>query len=254
MAQRLSGTMDLDRAGWDVPTVTSLERPELPLGRVELLHLMYEIRCGEMVDLVPFALQPSIPASATWIGLRCDHSPWGPFRMAMTRITARSGIRPRGLVTSAYVDNPDAARQLRDGWGYPTTVAEVGFRAAYEGIRVTVRRSGRERLDLRLIDPEVVAITPYISANLHVVDLPEGRRMLQVDPGVEFTEVQRGRPELRVFDPEAAAGTRIEPVYPVHAVYGVGQITLPALRWYFHPDRPLAEGTTDLTAHHGTPG
>jgi hypothetical protein len=49
-----------------------------------------------------------------------------------------------------------------------------------------------------------------------------------------------------VFAPAAAAGVRIEPVHPIHAVYGVGEIVLPALRWYFDPDLPLAEGTTDL--------
>jgi hypothetical protein len=248
MSDRLSGTMDLARVGWDVPTLGSPNRPELPLGKVELLQLMYEIRCGEMTDLMPFALQPSIPASATWLGIRCEESPWGPFRMALTRITGRSGIRPRGLVTSAYVDNPDAARELRDGWGYPTNVADIGFRAAYEGIAVTVARDGAQVLDLRLIDPEVVRITPYVSASIHVVDLPEGRRLLQVDPDIEFTEVQRGRPGLRVFAPEAAAGARIEPVHPIHAVYGVGKMTLPRLRWYFDPDVSLAEGTTDLAA------
>lgn len=246
MSDRLSGTMDLARVGWDVPTLASLDRPELALGKVELLQVMYEIRCGEMTDLMPYALQPSIPASATWLGMRCDESPWGPFRMALTRITGRSGIRPRGLVTSAYVDNLDAARELRDGWGYPTTHADIRFRAAYEGIAVTVSRDGDPVLDLRLIDPEVVRITPYVSANIHVVDLAEGRRLLQVDPDIEFTEVQRGRPELRVFAPDAAAGARIEPVHPIHAVYGVGTISLPRLRWYFDPDRSLAEGTTDL--------
>ena len=247
MAERLSGTMDLAGVGWAVPTLASLDRPELALGRVEVLQVMYEIRCGEMVDLMPFALQPSIPASATWLGFRCDESPWGPFRMALTRVTGRSGIRPRGLVTSAYVDNPVAARELREGWGYPTTVAEVRFKRAYEGVTVSVVRDGAALLDARLIDPEVVAITPYISADLHVVDLPgEGRRLLQVDPHIEFTEVQRGRPELRVFDRAAAAGVRIEPVHPIHAVYGVGEIALPRLRWYFHPDLPLVEGTTDL--------
>lgn len=246
MSDRLSGTMDLARVGWDVPALASLDRPELALGKVELLQVMYEIRCGEMTDLMPYALQPSIPASATWLGMRCDESPWGPFRMALTRITGRSGIRPRGLVTSAFVDNPDAARELRDGWGYPTTVADIGFRAAYEGIAVTVSRERVPVLDLRLIDPEVVRITPYVSASIHVVDLPEGRRLLQVDPDIEFTEVQRGRPELRVFAPEAAAGARIEPVHAIHAVYGVGTMTLPRLRWYFDPDVPLSQGTTDL--------
>src|SRR5581483_2467428 len=221
-------------------------------GKVELLQVMYEIRCGEMTDLMPHALQPRIPASATWLGMRCEDSPWGPLRMALTRITGRCGIRPRGLVTSAFVDNPEAARELRDGWGYPTTEADIGFRAAYEGIAVTVVRDGDPVLDLRLIDPEVVRITPYVSADLHVVDLPEGRRLLQVDPDIEFTEVQRGRPQLRVFAPEAAAGARIEPVYPIHAVYGVGTMSLPRLRWYFDPDLPLTEGTTDL-ARHGVP-
>lgn len=248
MAERLSGTMNLAEVAWQVPALDTLATGELAIGRVDVLQVMYEIRCGQMVDLVPFALQPSIPASATWVAVRADDSPWGPFRMALTRITGRSGIRPRGLVTAAYVDNPDAARELRQGWGYPTTVADVTFKRSYELIAVSVVHDDRVVLDARLHDPEVINSAPYISANLHVVDLPEGRRMLQVDPGIEFTEIQRGRPDLRVFDAAAHGGARIEPVYPVHAVYGAGDMTLPALRWYFHPDKLLAEGTTDLRA------
>ena len=57
----LSGTLDVAPRVADAPLVTSLATEPVVLERAEILYAMFEIDAGEMENLVPAALNPTIP-------------------------------------------------------------------------------------------------------------------------------------------------------------------------------------------------
>ena len=69
---------------------------------------------------------------------RVGASPWGPFAMAQTRIECRSGVRPRGFLIAAVVDNAAAAAALSSRWGFRVMPGEVRLRRFYDQVRAEV--------------------------------------------------------------------------------------------------------------------
>ena len=85
-----------------------------------------------------------------WLVYDCPESPWGPFRLAQTRIECRSGTRPRGLLVSAICNNPVAGRALAEGWGYRWEPGEIDFRRGYDQVRSVVHSEGEIALEMIL--------------------------------------------------------------------------------------------------------
>jgi hypothetical protein len=95
----LSGTLDVSPRVSDAPLVTSLATEPVVLERAEILYAMFEIDAGEMEDLIPAALNPTIPPVVTFVTIRAKQSPIGSFTIAQSRIGCRAGVRPRGFPT-----------------------------------------------------------------------------------------------------------------------------------------------------------
>lgn len=244
------GTLDVESALADAPTMAGLEPETWALPGANLLQVSYEVTEAPALAVTPPACHPSIPPYATFSVIEFPESPNGPFNLAMVRLIVRAGIRPRGFLLGAYTANEAAAKGLAEGWGYRVKVADVAFSRRYESIRGTVTIGGAVALDVSLLDPEPVAGGDLeLFDNLHLTNLsgqPEGttsRVIVQVDPTYEYSKAERGRAELTAMDPEALGISGLVPNYRVVAVACQADIELAAPRFVMDPTMPAVKGT-----------
>jgi hypothetical protein len=218
---------------------------EIESGEItELLQLLCEIESGEITELLPPALHPTIPGIVSWQVMNCPESPWGPFRMALTRIECRSGVRPRAFTLSGRVDNQAALQALREGWGYPLQLAEIEFRRSYDSTSASVIEDDLSILEIALRDPEPLgnADVQYVS-DVHLAHTPRGIRLVQVDPSITVKRAERGTPEVTSFEGIDWGDERVVPNYPVSASVVVADITLEKLRFLCLPHQLAFTGT-----------
>src|SRR5688500_12814242 len=148
----LTGTAEV--AALRTGTVPAWDAPSVELEGVEVVQAMFELRAAGREAVLPPALHPTNPPTAVLQGWRCPSSPWGPFQLAQVRVQCRSGLRPRGFVVGAVVDNADAADGLGRGWGFSAEVGEVRLRRSYDETVLEVARSGRPILSFTGRDPD----------------------------------------------------------------------------------------------------
>jgi|SRR5581483_5413857 len=241
------GTMDPGAWVGRVPEIASLDVAELRLGAVSVLHVAYEIAADGSAEVLPPALNPSVPPHVTWFFHRAETGPFGAFTMAQTRVGARAGLKPRGFLVSAVTDNARLAEALSSGWGYVARLGTVDLRRHYDRILASVRLGDRLVLAVDLVDPEILsgAAVPY-TANLHLARTPVGLRLVQVDAEHLVHKAEIGRPELHHFDAEAWGEGRLRPTTPIVASITEAELTLAPLRYVCDPDLPAAEGTVRL--------
>lgn len=244
----LFGTLDLQSALADAPTVGSLNPETWHLPGAQTLQVSYEVAEDAALAVTPSALHPSIPPYATFSVCRFPESPVGDFTLAMVRLIVRAGIRPRGLLIRAFTDSEAAADALRSGWGYNARVAEVGLTRRHNRITGTVTIDGTTALEAALDDPEPVAGSDLeLFDSLHLVNVHGGDPLIvQVDPGYEYHTADRGGARLERFDAEALGIEGIEPNYAVVAVACTADMTLAAPRFVIDPTRPAVQGTRRL--------
>lgn len=245
----LVGARDVTAETATAPEMPSLDSDSLVVEQVEILQLMYELDSGPMLELLPPALHPTIPPTVTWVVYRAARGPLGAFTLAQTRVGCRAGVRPRGYLVSAVVDEPSVAEVLASRWGYRCRVANVTLRRFHDRVEAAVAEDGRPTLACSLVDQEAVSGSDvqYV-ASMHLARTPLGVRLVQVDPEFTFHRVERGRPALATFDAAAWGDQRIVPVHPVSASYAVADVTLPRLRYVCRTDVPALEGTEALPA------
>ncbi|MDH3683773.1 MAG: acetoacetate decarboxylase family protein [Acidimicrobiia bacterium] len=243
-----SGTLDVSAALADAPVMKSLSPATWELPGAELVQISYEVDEAAALAVTPPALHPSIPPYATFSAAHFPSSPHGPFNLAMVRLIARAGIRPRGLLLGAYTDNEAVADGLAEGWGYRIRTAEVTYQRRYESIRGSVEIDGEVALEVRLDDPEPVAPGDLeLFDNLHLTKVADADPVIvQVDPTYEYHSADRGRAELATFDPDALGIAGIIPVYRVVAVACKADLALHAPRFVMDPVKPAVEGTKRL--------
>ena len=244
----LFGSLDLDAALADAPTVDSLEPEAWSLPGSEVLQISYEVAEAAALTVTPPGLHPSIPPYATFSFLRVPQSPVGPFTLAMVRLVVRAGIRPRGLLIKAFVDSVAAADALRRGWGYDISVAQVSLSRRHNEVRGSVTVDGAVALEGTLEDPEPVAGADIeLFDNLHLVKVADGDPLLvQVDPGYTYHDADRGRVRLDTYRAEALGTSGIEPVYAVVGVTCRADVDLNAPRFVIDPRVPAVQGTRRL--------
>lgn len=244
----LNGTLDVEAALAGAPTMPTLAPEPWKLAGADLVQVAYEVDEGPALAVTPPALHPSIPPYATFSAARFPTSPHGPFTMAMVRLVVRAGIRPRGLLLGAWVDNEAVAGGLAEGWGYKVSVADVAFQRRYGSIRGTVTIDGTVALDLALDDPEPVAPGDIeLFDNLHLVNLAgDDPVIVQVDPTYEYSSADRGRAELATFEADALGIDGIDPVYGVVGVACTADLELGAPRFVMDPVKPAVTSTRRL--------
>ena len=106
------GTLDIGPILEGAPRMSGLDGDPWEIKGVDILQLTFEIDDGNMTELLPQALHPTIPPIAIFSVARYPESPVGPFHLAQIRIGCRAGVRPRGYLLMAYSDSEEAATVL----------------------------------------------------------------------------------------------------------------------------------------------
>ncbi len=250
----LVGTGDPEERAGRAPTIDNFDTDSLTLSDVGVLQLICEIDSAAMCEMLPPALHPTLPPAVSWLVYDCPKTPWGPMRLAQTRIQCRSGTRPRGLLSHAICNNEQAALALAKRWGYSVGAGTIDFRRSYDEVQCRVlvenERVKNERvedknvLQIGLRNPQSLAAgNIQFVAGMHPVHTPKGYRLLQCDPTVAEIESQYGLPIVEEFEPDAWGDDRIDPVYPVSAAFCRAEITLPKLRFLCRPGEMAFSGT-----------
>ncbi|MEM9565324.1 MAG: hypothetical protein AAGA93_22065 [Actinomycetota bacterium] len=254
------GTLDLAAAIPAAPVVDGLDPEPWMLPGAETLQVSFEVAEEPALTRTPPGLHPSIPPYATFSVCRFPESPVGPFTLAMVRLIVRAGIRPRGLLIAGATDSTAAADALRRGWGYDVVaVDDVSLSRRHDRIAGSVTIDGSVVLDAALDDPEPVAGSDLeLFDNLHLVRVADDGRsdgadggdgealIVQVDPGYEYTNADRGTARLDRYDAAALGSVGIDPVYPVVAVACTADMTLGPPRFVIDPAKPAVQGTRRL--------
>lgn len=248
----LSGTADLETIARRAPTLDGFDTPDVALEGVELVQLLAEIRTEPLAVLLPPALHPTLPPVVAWSFQRVPDSPWGPFQLVETRIECRSGLRPRGYLVGGLIDNPRAADALARRWGYRLRPGELDLRAGYCEHRIRARCAGRLALELMLRNPTPLGVHDVqFVASMHPAHTPRGFRLVQCDPRYEVLRAERGDPVVLHFDAAAFDDERVEPVYPISAVFCLARVTLPRLRYVCRADLHAFAGTERIDERAG---
>lgn len=244
----LSGVRDVAPLLDQAPAMDGLKTEPAELRGAGILHLMYEIAGAGMLDVLPKALHPTIPPTATFWVWHCPESEAGPFTLAQVRIGCRAGVRPRGWPTAAFCDSGQATAWLSKRWGFPCREGDVKLRHLHDRVVATVQAGGREILHVELVDPQPISgADVQYTASMHLARVPYADglklRLVQVDPEFTFQRAERGRPQLANFVQLAWSAEGVNPVYAVSATYAVADITLPRIRYVMNPDLPAMQGT-----------
>jgi hypothetical protein len=212
----------------------------------EVVQALFELRASTRESVLPPALHPTNPPTLAFQAWRVAGSPWGSFELAQVRVQCRSGLRPRGFVTGAVVDNPDAATGLA-AWGFAPTMGEVRLRRFYDRTTVEVDVDGVPVLRLSGADPDPLgAHDVSYSSTLNLAETPNGLRLVQLDLDVVADRVERLHPLLDDFDPAAWGNDLLDPWYPVSASIAVGTATLEPVRYVCQPDVLAFQGTETI--------
>ena len=241
------GTLDVAAATPRAPHVRSLASSAWELPDVTMLQVNWEVLHDPALALTPPALHPSIPPYVAAFALRVPESPVGPFTLAQMRLVVRAGIRPRGYCLGAVCDSEAAAEALREGWGYPAQVGDVRLAVRHDRVFCTASAGGRELMEIAVGDPEPINgadLLPF--DNLHLIRLGQDAAgaIVQVNPEYAIHGADRGRPVLRLPDPDAlgmAGGIRL-----TMAMTGFtfrADTTLPPVRFVMDPVVPAIRST-----------
>ncbi len=243
----LIGTASVEELAARAPVVESFDGEPAVCEGAEVLYVTYEIATEHMEAMLPPGLHPTDPPIVTWVFHRFAASPWGPFAMAETRIECRSGLRLRGFLVSAVVDNPKAAEALGKRWGYATRPGTIALRRHYDVGAASVRVEERVVLELTLSDPEPLSAADlqYVP-NMNLARTPLGIRLAQVEPRHQIHRVERWLPRVVRFDGAAWGDSRVRPVHPVAASLAAADVTFPPIRFVCRPDVLAFEGTESV--------
>jgi hypothetical protein len=245
----LSGTLDVSPRAADAPLVTSLATEPVVLERAEILYAMFEIDAGEMEDMIPAALNPTIPPVVTFVTIRAQASPIGSFTLTQARVGCRAGVRPRGFPTGGFIEgDTEAADALQDRWGFALQPGDVSLRRGFHDIVSEVVVDGRTILSFSSVDPlPLTGAEVLFASSMHLARVrrngDEQVRLVQMDPEFTFHRASRGSARLEAFDPQAFGDERLTVVFPVSVWYAVCDLSLPKVRYICDPDRPALQGT-----------
>lgn len=240
----LFGTRDVTPLLNGAPTMERPSAEPLELPDVQILHLLFEMESGTVLGALPKALHPTIPPTMSVVLWRADDGPLGAFTLAQVRVNCRAGIFPRAFPTASYCGGERAAEALRPGWGFACSPATVRLDRGYDRITGKVELDGHVILDVELVDPSPIAGSDVqINANVNLARLPDGPRLVQVDPDYQIRRADRGRPVIRHLDEAAWRATGVVPTHPVAGIITTANLTLPAVRFTLDPDVPAVSGT-----------
>jgi hypothetical protein len=241
------GTLELTTVTPRLPAMPHLDTEAWTLPGAEILHLAFEVP-RETAALLPRAMHPAIPPYATIVVARYAQSPVGAFLLAQVRLMARAGAHPRGLVLGAVASTMEAAKDLRERWGFPVVPGGITFTRRHDRITARVTRDGVSVLDCALVDPQPISggDVQYMHSVMLAQAPLDGQtvpRLIQVDPRYTFQKAERGRPEVSRLEPPAWNAARLRPLNPIAATVCTCDTDLPSIRFVMDPEVPVVRGT-----------
>ncbi|ATE64271.1 acetoacetate decarboxylase family protein [Rhizorhabdus dicambivorans] len=239
-AHHLDGQRDI---AWLEPRAADLTRrvtEDLIIPEVDICCGLVEIPVEDALRVLPPALHPAIPGLVGLYTYSAPESPIGAFNMVFVGVLARSGVKPRLMVTAGFIDNAEAGRLLSSGWGFPLEVADVRLAVNYDRVRTTVARDGRLLLSFEVQHP--VAMTGAGSTlrypqPFNLTRSEGGLKFVQFDASYGFERVARGHPRITYCDPDLVGGVEVSDDFPVTGTLAKAKMTL-------HPIRYVAETAT----------
>lgn len=226
----LNGQAGAVSAVADIPTLPSTAEAPWDLGQMDIFQSVYEIGGVDRTALLPPALHPTDPTLlilTAWVGLKVN--------LVQARVSCRSGVRARALLLDCVCPDEDMRDRLRLGWGFNVRGSEISLSGDRD--RVNIRAPGIEFGMNRLadFDPEGVQLT----SSMHLVTLPRGERLIQVEPEVRAESARRGRAG-------AAVVSQFPTLHPVSAAIVHGHVKLVPPRFATRVDVPAFQGTEKL--------
>lgn len=201
-----SGTLDVAAVLAKAPRLASLDAPMWEMGDAQFLQINWEVDDERALTLTPPSLHPSIPPFASLFACHFPETPVGPFSVVQVRLVVRAGIRPRALCLGAVSDSAAAVEALQHHWGYPVQHGDVHFAARHDQVRFTAALDGRDVVDVAVHTSDVINGSDLMTFdNLHLVRFGDGEAgmLVQIDPEYTIHQADRGRPEVRLPDPQA---------------------------------------------------
>jgi hypothetical protein len=199
-----SGSLVVAEVLGDAPEVFSLDTPTWEMENAQFLQINWEVEDAAALDLTPPSLHPSIPPFASFFAGHFPESPEGPFSIVQVRLVVRAGIRPRAICLGAVCDSAPVVAALREHWGYPVQHGEVVAWNRHDQVRFTASLDGHEVADVAVHTADVISGSDLMTFdNLHLVRLGGEAKLVQIDPEYTIHQADRGRPEVRLPDPQA---------------------------------------------------
>lgn len=244
----LFGHLDLGTIAQRLPTLPDLDTHAWALPGAETMQLLLETSRTAADALLPKAMHPAVPSYLAITFTRCPESPVGPFTLATVRLGSRAGAHPRGLVLGAYASTPEAADGLRRGWGIPASAAKVSLIRRHDRLMGIVEKDSATVLDCALVNPEAISgsdvqLINWVTMANAPLDGTTSPILIQVDPKYVFHKAERGRPEVRTFDPAAWNAGELRPGDPIVATVASVDTDLPRIRFVMDPLKPVYQGT-----------
>jgi hypothetical protein len=240
----LVGTGDPAKLEDGAPTMDALDASSVTFADAVFMQALFEMRSESMCEMLPPALHPTLPPVAGISVFDVPDSEWGSFRMAQLRIECRSGLRPRGLLVGAVIDNSAAEDALTQRFGFKLSAGDVELRRAYDETRVSVVVDGHTWLRTSMRGPTRIGEgdTQFVSS-LHSARTPQGFRLVQVDTRHTVHRAERAPLEIEMFDAGAWGEERIVPSLSLPGVVGVADLSIDPLRFVCRPDVLAFQGT-----------
>ena len=241
----LRGTGAVNEFAERAAHVPEFFREAIPLKGVICLQLTAEMKNSARESQLPPGLHPTIPAALIVQVLDVKDSPWGPFRLALVRVSCRSGVRARGFTRAAVTDSAAACEGLRSRLGFPAVEGRIDFRHGYDGVSVEVVSGSDERtLVIEAIDPEPMGLDDVqYTGTMNLAHTPHGLRLMQVEMETEIRSVERLSARVEAFDGAAFGDARLQPVRVIAASVVSMDADFPPVRFVCKPDETAFTGT-----------
>ena len=243
----LFGTGSIDTIAKRAPRVGSLDTDPLRLAGIELLRVTFEIERRDVGAFFPPALQATLPPLVTWSVYRCKEGPLGPFCLAETQLSCRSGARSRSYLLGGVIDSEKAGAALSERWGFDPRIGEVQLSQGFDRADARVLIKGRKVLEVSMRDPVPLGATAiHFATRVHPAHTPKGLRLLQVDAAYHVHRSERGGAFVDCFSADEWNEPRVRPTKSVAATFTTADLTLEKLRFMGRPEVNAFEGTESV--------
>jgi len=243
----LVGTANIERLAESAPTISEYQKDLIEFRDVTCFQMTMEMRNEAREAVLPPGLHPTIPPAISLQVWEIGDCIWGPFTMAICRITCRSGVRARGFTSGVYATSKEASQNLATNLGFPSAVADIHFRHSYDGADIQVIHSGKEVLSISSLDPEPMGLNDLqYTGNLNLAHTPNGLRLVQLEVHHEASRVERLTSRLMSFDGKAWGNELLKPYHMVSSSIASETISIPPIRFVCKPDELAFTGTESI--------